>query len=150
MLNINTILAAVDFDKHFPRVARVACQIARLCNAQLHFLHVNDPMAGTPSLVAGSLHTSVHTIDDLKEMVYEIVPKELLHEVHASFHVDKGDVVSLIIDKSKKVKSDLIVVGNPKESAVARLFYSPVEEKLLQRSQCDIYAVTSSRELPVD
>jgi nucleotide-binding universal stress UspA family protein len=107
-------------------------------------------LAGTPSLVAGSLHTKAHTKDDLKEKIYDLLPEELLHEVHASFHVDKGEIVSHIIDMSVNLNCDLIVVGNPKESAVARLFYSPVEDKLLQRAPCDIYAVTSPKELPAD
>ncbi|MBN2429972.1 MAG: universal stress protein [Acidobacteria bacterium] len=145
MLRIHTILAAVDFDEYLCRIARTAVQFAHTFGGRLHFLHVNEPMAGTPSLVAGSLHTRAHTADELKESVSTHVPSELLSSVNTEYIVEKGDVVKTIIEKAEELEVDLIVIGNPSESSVLRFFSSPTEDGVLHRAMCDIYAVSTHR-----
>jgi|GEM_PF-1072558 len=145
MLKIHNILAAVDFDEYLCQIARTAVQFAQMFGGRLHFLHVNDPMAGTPSLVAGSIHTRAHTAEELEERVSAHVPSELLSSVNSAFIVEKGDIVKTIIEKAEELEVDLIVIGNPSESSVLRFFTSPTEDGVLHQATCDIYAVSKQR-----
>jgi nucleotide-binding universal stress UspA family protein len=142
MLKYDNILAAIDFDEYLCKIARLSVQFADAFNANLHFYHVDDPMAGTPSLVAGSLHSPAHSVDDLKESVQEHVPSELLSHVKAEYIVEKGDIVKKIIQKAAELDADLIIIGNPSESSLARFFISPTEDEVLRKAPCDIYAVS--------
>jgi len=141
MLKINNILAPVAFDKESAVIARTAVQFANMFKAKLYFLHVDDPLAGTPSLVAGSLHTKSHTKEDLKNEIARHVPPEFLTLVHTSYRIEKGEAVDKIVEFAKSKNIDLIVIGNPSEGSFARLFFTPVEDGVIQHAPCDIYAV---------
>ncbi len=141
MLNIQNILAPIELESGCSEVARTAVQLALTFKANLHILHVDDPLAGTPTLVAGSAHTPPHSQDDLRSRVAECVPEEMLASVHTTYTVTKGDRVEKIVEYSRDQGIDLIVVGNHLEGPLERLFFSSVEEALINKAQCHIFAV---------
>jgi nucleotide-binding universal stress UspA family protein len=145
MLQIHRILAPVEFDDLIDDVARTAVQLATLFKARVSFLHVDDPLAGAPSLVAGSIHTPRHTEDDLRERILEFVPVELLSLVSASYHVASGEPVEEIVRFSRKNGVDLIVLGNTAKSAFARLFFTSIEEAVIHKAPCHVLTVVEKR-----
>ena len=145
MLQIHKILAPVEFDDLIDDVARTAVQFASLFKATVCFLHVDDPLSGAPSLVAGSLHTARHTGDELRERILEFVPAEFLSSVSASYHTVTGDPVEEIVRFSKKNDIDLIILGNSVKSAFARLFFTSVEEALIHKAPCHVLTVVEKK-----
>ncbi len=115
MLQIHKILAPVEFDDLIDDVARTAVQFASLFKATVCFLHVDDPLSGAPSLVAGSPHTARHSGDELRRANFwnSFLPKL---SVSASYHTVTGDPVEEIVCFSKKNDIDLIILGNSVKS----------------------------------
>jgi len=145
MLQIHKILAPVEFDDLIDDVARTAVQFASLFKATVCFLHVDDPLAGAPSLVAGSLHTPRHTSDELHERILEFVPTEFLSSVSASYHTAAGDPVEEIVRFTKKHDIDLIILGNSAKSAFARLFFTSIEEAVIHKAPCHVLTVVQKK-----
>jgi len=145
MFQIRNILAPVEFDQLFTEVAQAAVSLANSFKARLYFLHVDDPLAGTPSLVAGSIHTPAHSPEDLQKHVLEIVPLELLSSAEASYHIRKGDPVEEIVDFAAGHLVDLIVVGNASERFFAKLFFSSIEEELISKAPCHVLAISPKK-----
>ena len=146
MINIQNILAPVEFDDAFDDVVRAAVQFAHLFKARLYFLHVDDPLAGTPSMVAGSIHSPAHTPDDLQVRVARFAPAEILTAVSASYHVRRGDdIVSEIVDFSRQHAIDLIVLGNWRKSLFAELFFSSIEEEVIHKAPCHVLTVNPKK-----
>ena len=138
MLTIQHILSPVEFDQHFEEVAQGAVQVALKFQGHLHFLHVDDPLAGVPSLIAGSIHTQAYTEEKLARKVAEFVPGELLAAVHSSCHVRRGDTVKQILRFAVKHGVDLIVIGNSRRSLIAGLFFSSIQEEVIHRAPCHV------------
>ena len=145
MLQIHKILAPVEFDVLIDDVARTAVQFASLFKATVCFLHVDDPLAGAPSLVAGSLHTPRHTSDELRERILEFVPAEFLSSVSASYHTAAGDPVEEIVRFTKKHGIDLIILGNSSQSMFARLFFTSIEEAVIHKAPCHVLTVVQKK-----
>lgn len=145
MFQVRNILAPVEFDQLFPEVAQAAVSLATQFQAKLFFLHVDDPLAGTPSLVAGSIHSPSHTPAELQKHILDFVPLELLSAARATYHVRKGDPVEEIVDFATTQLIDLIVLGNSRESFFAKLFFSSIEEELISKAPCHVLAVSPKK-----
>lgn len=147
MIKIQNILAPVEFDDAFDDVVRAAVQFAHVFHARLFFLHVDDPLAGAPSMVAGSIHSPAHTPDDLQSRVGQYAPPELLAEVSASYHVRRGDdVADEIVDFSRHHGIDLIVLGNWRKSLFAELFFSSIEEEVIHKAPCHVLTIAAQKD----
>lgn len=138
MLKIQSILAPIEFEDCFAEVARGSVQMALQFQARLYFLHVDDPLAGAPSMVAGSRHTSAHTVEELTRRVAGIVPPELLSTVQSTYHIRKGETVDQIVRFARKQAIDLIVIGNLRRSLLAGLFFSSIQEEVIHKAPCHV------------
>ncbi len=146
MIQIQNILAPVEFDIAFDEVVQAAVQFARVFQARLFFLHVDDPLAGAPSMVAGSIHSPAHTTADLQDRVARFAPAELLADVSATYHVLRGeDIAAEIVAFSRNHAIDLIVLGNWRKSLFSKLFFSSVEDEVIHRAPCNVLTVCAEK-----
>jgi nucleotide-binding universal stress UspA family protein len=142
MIQIQNILAPVEFDVAFDDVVLAAVQFARVFQARLFFLHVDDPLAGAPSLVAGSAHSPAHAPADLQARVARFAPAEMLTAASATYHVRRGeDIAAEIVEFSRSHAIDLIVLGNWRKGVFSKLFFSSVEEEVIHQAPCHVLTV---------
>lgn len=146
MIQIKNILAPVEFDIAFDEVVQAAVQLARVFQGRLFFLHVDDPLAGAPSMVAGSIHTPAHAPADLASRVARFAPAELLADVSTTYHVLRGeDIAEAIVDFSRNHAIDLIVLGNWRKGIFSKLFFSSVEDEIIHRAPCHVLTICAKK-----
>jgi nucleotide-binding universal stress UspA family protein len=146
MIQIQNILAPVEFDIAFDEVVQAAVQFARVFQARLFFLHVDDPLAGAPSMVAGSIHTPAQTPADLQARVARFAPAEMLAAASATFHVRRGeDIAAEIVEFSRSHAIDLIVLGNWRKGVFSKLFFSSVEDEVIHQAPCHVLTVCAKK-----
>ena len=106
MMPPRAIVAAVSFSES-SRVALVlAARLARHCGAELHVLHVEDPLLDAAARHEGiDLATETHA--ELRRFVAGAWPAALcLTETH----VLAGTAVEVILDVAHRHRADLVVV----------------------------------------
>lgn len=137
MIPPSTILVAVDFSDGSKAALALAARLARQSHAELHILHVEDPLLAAAASERGIL-LSVETREELARLV------EGLPEVKActpQLYVVTGRPVEVILDIAFREGADLIVVASHGMSGVERAFFGSVTEGLLQRADRSLLVV---------
>ena len=129
MMPPRAIVAAVSFSKS-SRVALVlAARLARHCGAELHVLHVEDPLLDAAARHEGiDLATETHA--ELRRFVAGAWPAA---DCLTEMHVFAGTAVEVILDVAHRHRADLVVVS----SAERRVFGS-MTERLLRRADVSV------------
>jgi nucleotide-binding universal stress UspA family protein len=129
MMPPRAIVAAVTFSEP-SRVALVlAARLARHCGAELHVLHVEDPLLDAAARHEG-IDLATETYAELRRFVADAWPAaDCLTETH----VLAGTAVDVILDVAHRHRADLVVVS----SAERRVFGS-MTERLLRRADVSV------------
>ena len=141
MPNVKKIMAPIEFYEYSDQVILWAVKAARLFGAELSFLHVNSNLDGTPSMVAGSIHSPARTEEDIKKVVAKYIPNELIVSVNISYHIRRGDTVEEILNFAKSNDTDLIIIGKTRKSAFARFFSPDIEESVIYNAPCHVLLI---------
>lgn len=140
-MNIGRILAPVEVDDHLRELAIAACQIARSFGAELHFLHVNEPLDGAPSLVAGSLHPPAYDAGSLELEIRTALTADQHSGISLFFHDRRGEIVEEIVQFTKDAQIDLIVLGHSTAGFISRRVFFSTFEDVVEKAPCHIFSV---------
>lgn len=129
MMPPRAIVAAVSFSES-SRVALVlAARLARHCGAELHVLHVEDPLLDAAARHQG-IDLSRETHVELLRFVAGAWPAaHCLTETH----VGAGAAVDVILDVAHRHRADLVVV-----SSAERNVFGSTTERLLRRADVSV------------
>ncbi len=134
MMPPRAILAAVSFSDS-SRVALVlAARLARHCDADLHVLHVEDPLLDAAARYEG-IDLSTETYAELQRFVAGAWPAA---QCLPRTHVLTGTAVDVILDVAHRHRADLIVVDSGRRSSVARRVFGSTTEGLLRRADVSV------------
>lgn len=135
------ILLATDLSKNADTVAKRAASIAALSKAKLSVTHV---LAHTPIAYAGEFSIP---IDADFEMAIEREAKARLAKLGKKYNIsgksqflDEGSVKTAVIDRAKKIKADLIIVGTHSHEGFDKLLGSQANA-ILHVAKCDVIVV---------
>jgi nucleotide-binding universal stress UspA family protein len=154
---IRSMLYATDLGLYAPYVLQHALALARTFNAQLHVVHVVEPMG----LFAESVLQSYLAEDVLRELhsegvtsVLEGIEQQVLSsfrdelgednpdlELIRSVRVVQGDPSKVILEQAQKLEVDLLVVGSHSHGAQGDTPLGRTAARVLQLSEVPVYMV---------
>ena len=134
MMPPRAILAAVSFSDS-SRVALVlAARLARHCGAELHVLHVEDPLLDAAARCEG-IDLAAETYAELRRFVAGAWPAA---QCLPQTHVLAGAAVDVILDVAHRHRADLVVVDSGRMSSVERRVFGSTTEGLLRRADVSV------------
>ncbi|MBN2041754.1 MAG: universal stress protein [Spirochaetes bacterium] len=150
---IGKILYATDLSKNSAQAFLYAMDLAEKYSAQIHILHIVEPM---PSGVKPYLELQYPDFDfrnEVKKIAAELNSKlnsfcesvisgdpECTLKVE-SIDVHEGYPASEIIEKAKKIKCDLIVLGTHGKGIIKQTLLGSVAERVLHRTNIPLLVV---------
>lgn len=138
-MTFSKILVCIDGSKYSSKALKTACDIATKNNSSVTLIYVVDKSKKS-DVLAGAEYMEIirkyaqEALDDAKKLAlsYGITPE---------ISIKEGNVGNEIIQYSKKIKSDLIVVGNKGLGAVLKFVLGSVSAKVSQHSLCSVLIV---------
>jgi universal stress protein A len=150
-MTISRILVPTDFSADGDAAVRYALDLARMCHAQVHLLHVvDDPLA------AGMWSSEVYTyqiaelqINLVREAEVRLAQAIPSGAANVSSEVRTGSPWRKIIEVAAERSSDLIVMGTHGRTGVAHIVMGSVAERVLRRAPCPVLTLRAVA-LPAD
>lgn len=140
MGDYNTILVAVDLSEEAGQVASKAARIAAAQTAQLHVVHVIEPLSFA---YGGDIPIDFSTIQDEIEQQAETQLHGLCNKIgvdNAHLHIVLGRPETEIHALADQVGADLIIVGSHGRHGLALLLGSTANG-VLHGAKCDVLAM---------
>lgn len=113
-----------------------ACTYATAFQAELRFLHINDPKAGTGSLAFVD-HGARFDERMLERYVHTHGPNQL--PARCAYSVQTGDYLEQLITISHQ--ADLLILGHHHHSWLASLLCDTADEQVINRAQCPVLVI---------
>jgi universal stress protein A len=140
------ILAAISFSAASRIALTMAAWLAQQYGADLHILHVEDPLLLAAADYLGfDLLRDTH--EQLQQLIVEAWPSAL--GLPRSY-VIAGPTVDVILNAAHDFHADLVVVGQCGLSGVERLVFDAMPDTLLQRSDVSVLVASATDHLPFD
>tara|TARA_B100001939_G_scaffold347926_1_gene371373 strand:+ start:1267 stop:2151 length:885 start_codon:yes stop_codon:yes gene_type:complete len=140
-IKTSKILIPIDFSNQSMYALTQACNIAQIKNSKVYILSVIEEQNKISSLF----------LDDQTDILQNKVKSKLnqiSEEMHSKYHIDvevmvsKGNVYNQIINVSKMISTDLIVMGttgSPKEGF--KKFIGSNAERVVRLAQCPVITI---------
>lgn len=140
-IKTSKILIPIDFSNQSMYALTQACNIAQIKNSKVYILSVIEEQNKISSLF----------LDDQTDILQNKVKSKLnqiSEEMHSKYQIDvevmvsKGNVYNQIIDVSKMISTDLIVMGttgSPKEGF--KKFIGSNAERVVRLAQCPVITI---------
>lgn len=144
MTVFKTILVATDFGAPAEIAIDRACEVAGLCGADLHVLHVVSRSSLEPWIE--------EDIDrekrDAQSRLAGTIGRRV--KVPATIAVTAGEPAAEIIDYAKAHRIDLIVCGTEGRRGLNRLILGSVAEWVVRNAPCAVLTVKPERAAPAE
>ena len=144
-----TIIVAVDYDDTRAAVCRRAVDLASLCDARLHLIHIVEPLppiaapgviGGAPFPPAQSDQEHQQSIDDATEQLSALAAE--LGEMVTGFEViESANTRNAIHDVAESKNAELIIAGSHGRHGLSLFFSGSTANELLKDAPCDVLAV---------
>ncbi len=133
MITHKNILCPLNLDSdnftHIPATV----EYANFFNGTLHFLYVNDPLAG--------YRHPTDFQDAVALKVKEIVPAELFDKMKAVYAVGKGDLTDEIKAYCKDKAIDLIITGHRHRTKLYASFFDTPDVSIIDNVRVPILVI---------
>jgi nucleotide-binding universal stress UspA family protein len=133
------ILVAVDGSESAKKAFENAIYLAQKCNSKLDVIHVVTCELG------GDSATIYELLDEAKikakKMLEEYKIEASKNNIPIDITITQGDAANIIIELSKKIKYDLIIMGTRGRSAFEELLLGSVSLKVTHHAICPVMVV---------
>lgn len=136
-----TILLATDMGDLAQQTAQQAREIAQKYDANLHIVHVIEPIPnyGYPN------------IGEMQEALFDEA-RNALSDMAAEFsipadnqHIEAGSIKAHVVDRAREIKADLIIVGSHGKHGLVN-FLGSTANAILNAAECDVLTVRAVEE----
>lgn len=144
----DSILVAVDGSEEGKKALKLACTLARQENAQLHILHVPEPLYYPTTMVWG-IGPVMPMYDDRSEL--EAAAKKIIEgaAAHArelgvenvQAEVIQGDPARTIMTQAETLNVDTIVMGSRGLGNLSGFIMGSVSHKVSNSAKCGVIVV---------
>ena len=150
---IKKILYATDLTKNSAQAFQYAMDLADMYSAQIHILHVVEPMPAGVKPFLELQHPEFNYKKESEKIKEEITSKlssfcdsVRTGEPECTFKVETAEVsegypATEILDKAKKIKCDLIVMGTHGKGIISHTLLGSVAERVLRRTNTPLLVV---------
>ena len=136
------ILLAVDLSPDSAFIGQRALALATACDAQLHLIHVVEPIApiSFPTELAGPsvVATQVELIDTAQRQIDRLAQQ--LGIAKSNGKVVVGSTKHEVIRAAAEAGADLVVIGSRERHGLA-LLLKHTDDAVVHRAPCDVLAV---------
>lgn len=132
------ILVTTDFMEGAEFILQKAHELAKQMNAELHILHVVEPLPGYGYAFIGSAEIEVELVKEAKKQLIKLSKK---FEIDKEFrHVEIGPTKVEIIRVADELNADLIIVGSHGSHGIDILLGSTANA-VIHNAKCDVLTI---------
>jgi nucleotide-binding universal stress UspA family protein len=145
------VLCPVDFSESSDRALDYALALAKGHRASIAVLHVLPTVLADPEMypyLSEPMLASGEARDKAYRRLGDFVHRSVAAGVGAEVILEDGDVVDEILAKSKKLGSDLVVMGTHGRRGFRRLILGSVTERVLRQSERPVLSIPPSAPKP--
>ncbi len=143
MVQIKTILCALDFSEVSPKVAEYARSLAEACGARIVALYV------APSLTQYvEFHVQASYIDDFVNGIVngasetmDSFVREYFKDVPVEGRVVSGYAAEEIVSAAEEANADLIVLGTHGRKGIDKILFGSVAEKVIKTAPMPVLSM---------
>jgi nucleotide-binding universal stress UspA family protein len=141
---IKRILVPIDFSSITCRVMAITHQQAKMSNAEVLLIHIEQPdpdFAGYkagPDSVRHTISKEIHHNHQSLEALRELLQKK---NIAVNILLVQGETVPLIISEAEQFKANLIIMGTRGKSSLKDLLLGSVTKGVLQHAHCPVLLV---------
>lgn len=139
------ILVAIDGSEHAERALSEAIDLARLSNARLTVMTVQQKpsilLVGGPVVPPVDMRSLDEALQQEHERLLESALEQVPQEVSVVKVLAHGVPASAIVEQARKDDNDLIVLGSRGRGEVASMLLGSVSHQVLQRSTAPVLVV---------
>jgi nucleotide-binding universal stress UspA family protein len=141
---MKTILVPTDFSYCALQALRTAVQLAKTTGAKIVLLHnvfTETNWESLPSLRRVDYPETLSRIKDAENRINLLMTGELLRKVNVSNVITYGTAYEEIVSNSKKLKTDIILMGSHGDEAADRYFIGSTVQKVLREATCPVMTI---------
>ena len=140
-----TILCAIDFSTNSRAALRYAAMVARLSDAHLIVLYVNDPLLVTAAATRPDAKAILaSTDDDLRRFVLRAM-RNATPRVATTLLTLAGKPAHEIVTAARRHHADLIVIGHRGAGRASRLLWGSTTEGVMRTTTVPVLAIPPAR-----
>lgn len=159
---VRSLLYATDLGAYAPLVLQHALALARVFQAELHVIHVVEPMGRFAESLLQS-YLDEHTLDRLHSQGVGVVMANIEQQVLDTFRqelgettdlaliravrVRQGDPAQVILDQVQRLGVDLLVFGSHAQRVEGNVPVGRTAARLVQLSPVPVYMAPLMRQL---
>ncbi|MGI9317983.1 MAG: universal stress protein [bacterium] len=149
-----TIIVAIDNDETSEDVCRRAVDLATTCAAQLHLIHIVEPLPpiAAPGVIGGAPFPPTPTdeehqqsIEDANQQLSKLAT-ELGEIVTGCEVIESANTRNAIHEAGEAINAELIIAGSHGRHGLSLFFSGSTANELLKDAPCDVLAVRISDE----
>jgi nucleotide-binding universal stress UspA family protein len=140
---IKKVLIALDYDKSTKKIAKQGFDLALAMHAEIILLHVISEEA-----VIYSDYSHIHELEfDYKQDIEELTQNYLdkssakLEDESIKSIVEKGNISTIILEISKNLKVDVIVMGSHSRKWMANMIMGSKAKEVLKETKIPLFIV---------
>lgn len=145
---MKNILVPIDFSAVQNSLVTIAGDMAKALGAKLWLVHVAAPDPDFVGFKVGPEYVRDHRADILRQehQDIQVLASQLTGKgVEAEALLVQGPTTDTLLEVSKKVSADLIIIGSHGRSALFRAFVGSVSEQVLKESTVPVMVVPTPR-----
>lgn len=151
------VLIALDFDPTAQKVAEAGYLLGKAIGAEIILLHVvADPLHYnaykhfTVMGFSGYDDTIPLILDGTKELKEESLKfleksKQHLADPKIKILVEEGDIAESILERARKLKADIIIIGSHSQKWLENIIMGSVAEKILKLSSIPLFIIPTKK-----
>ena len=139
------ILVPTDFSETSAAAIKYAVALANAFGAQLHLLHVVEPLAqwqlGAEIAMTSSPVDDAAVRERAKAELSALLTREERERFRAVIATESGAPFATIVDYARRNEVDLIVMGTHGRGAIAHLLIGSVAENVVRKAPCPVLTI---------
>ncbi|MGR0481562.1 MAG: universal stress protein [Candidatus Electronema sp. V4] len=153
MQAVKTVVTPIDFSDNAKMVADSAAYVAGRFGAELHLIFVVQdfqdytgffvPPVNLPNLSKEMLESAQQKMEEFAESCREQATAAGVSALHSK--VLTGDVAEEILNYSKEVNSNMIIMGTHGYKGLERIMFGSVADKVVKTACCPVLTINPYR-----
>lgn len=149
LLNMKKILVPTDFSPQAENALKVAAQLAKKYDCEIHLLHILElPMHKVDALSSyNELPEAVFFMKLARKRFEELLTKDYLKNISVYDHVEFHEIFKGIFQICKKNAIDLVIMGSHGSSGLKEMLIGSNTEKVVRTSETPVLVIKNEHEI---
>ena len=141
---MKNILVSIDFDENTDQLINKATDLAGKYNSTVWILHVAAPDPDFVGLDVGPQYIRDHLAAELKKehkLLFKYANKLKEKGIEATGLLIQGATIQTILDESKKLNIDLVIIGHHNHTFLYKTFFGNTSLDVIKKSNIPVLVV---------